>query len=122
MTLQRLSLGKEGERFAVKHLKKMGYRIKECNYVAPVGEIDIIATDQSTLVFVEVKTRKSASFGAPFEAINQRKKKQIEKTALYYMNAKKIRSAARVDVVSIVISGGKMNAEVIKDAFDFSPT
>ena len=122
MTEERLTLGKKGEAFAVKYLKKKGYKIKETNYLTPLGEIDIIATEGGTIVFVEVKTRSDMSFGFPFEAVNRRKQAQIIKSAHYYMLEKKIKEKPlRIDVVSIVASGGTMEAELIRNAFDAAP-
>ncbi len=119
MTEKRLILGKKGEDFAADFLIKKGYKIKERNYRSPLGEIDIIATSGKTIVFIEVKTRSSAQFGLPFEAVTKRKQGQIEKTALYYMAKKKIREhAARVDVVSIISNGDTLKAELIENAFD----
>lgn len=119
MTEERLSLGKQGEAFAAKFLKNQGYRIKERNYRSPLGEIDIIALDGGTLVFVEVKTRSNKTFGTPFEAVNQRKQGQILKTAQYYLSRKRImNNSARIDVVSILSDGKKMEAELIRNAFE----
>ena len=119
MTEKRLTLGKKGEDFAADFLTKKGYKIKERNYRSPLGEIDIIAMSGQTLVFIEVKTRSSARFGLPFEAVNKRKQGQIAKTALYYMAKNKIREhAARIDVVSIISNGDTLKAELIENAFD----
>ena len=119
MTVDRLSLGKEGELFAVKYLKKQGYKIKEQNYKTHLGEIDIIALEDKTIVFIEVKTRKSAGYGAPFEAVNNRKQGQITKTAQHYLLTKKIKnSAVRFDVLSLIRSREAYEAELIKNAFE----
>ena len=120
MTDERLSLGKQGEAFAVEYLKKKGYKIKETNYRSPLGEVDIIAFDRETLVFVEVKTRRNNSFGLPAEAVNRRKQLQIAKTAQYYISSKKLsNNAARMDVVSVLAKIGQyMEAEIITNAFD----
>jgi len=121
VTKERLSLGKQGEEFAAGFLKKQGYKIKETNYRSPLGEIDIIAIDRDTLVFIEVKTRKSIEFGSPFEAVNGRKKRQIAKTAQYYLLEKKISNTPlRFDVVSVSGSEEKMGAELIRNAFEVS--
>lgn len=119
MTEQRIALGKSGEKFAAKFLKKNGYKIKELNYRSPLGEIDIIAQDGDTLVFVEVKTRTSKVFGSPAEAVNSKKRKQIANCARHYLLNKKLKNeAARIDIVSVVLEGKKMQAELIKNAFD----
>ena len=84
--------GRIGEQVAMKFLIKKGYEIEGLNYRSPFGEIDIIASNDEYIVFVEVKTRSSLDFGHPFEAINKAKLQKIN-TAIYaYINqtAKKI--------------------------------
>lgn len=76
-------LGIKGEELAVKFLKKKGYRIISRNFKSPIGEIDIIAEDLGTFVFVEVKTRSDESFGYPFEAVNYKKREKLRRVALY---------------------------------------
>ena len=66
-------VGSKGEDLAAEFLKDKGYRIIGRNYKTPIGELDIIAKDGETLVFVEVKTRSSNAFGYPFEAVGSRK-------------------------------------------------
>ncbi|MDT8317688.1 MAG: YraN family protein [bacterium] len=119
MTEERNTLGKRGEEFAADFLIKKGYKIKERNYKSALGEIDIIALNGTTIVFIEVKTRTSLIFGRPFEAVTKKKQRQISKTALYYMSTKKIgETAARFDIVSVISKGEKMEAELIENAFE----
>jgi Holliday junction resolvase-like predicted endonuclease len=73
------ALGIEGEDLAVKFLRKIGYKIVAKNYKTQIGEIDIIARDCETTVFIEVKTRTNDSFGYPFEAVHSGKKTEVEK-------------------------------------------
>ncbi|HDH53078.1 MAG TPA: YraN family protein, partial [Nitrospirae bacterium] len=72
-----MRLGQKGEELAVKYLRKKGYKIIKQNYKTKIGEIDIIANDGGTLVFVEVKTRESIAYGMPFEAVNSYKRRKI---------------------------------------------
>jgi putative endonuclease len=58
-------IGRKGEELALRHLKRLGYRIVEQNYRCPLGEVDIVAREGDTLVFVEVKTRRYRSYGLP---------------------------------------------------------
>lgn len=112
-------LGVKGENLAVKFLKRKGYRIAERNYKTSVGEIDIIAEDRGTLVFVEVKTRTDDSFGLPFEAVNPRKREKLRKVALFYLkNRCKKEIPARFDVLSIRTTDGESTIEHIVDAFE----
>ena len=82
-------LGNYGEDAAVKYLKKNKYIVTERNFNVRGGEIDIIAKDKDTLVFVEVKTRSSTKCGHPTEAINQTKLNHIFKAGLAYMQQSK---------------------------------
>lgn len=103
-----------GEEMAVESLRKKGYRIIERNYSNRFGEIDIIAEQQGTLVFVEVKKRATGRFGGPFSAIDKRKKEHLIRTALYYLKKNNACDRrARFDVVGI--EGDKL--EIIKNAF-----
>ena len=117
MTTHRQQFGKKGEIDAVKYLKKNGYRIIEQNYRTKLGEIDIIAKDGKTLVFVEVKARKSSHFGSPKWAVTPKKQRTISMVALYYLKAtRQSRAKARFDVVSI----HSETIEIIKNAFELA--
>ncbi len=113
-------LGRKGEKISVDYLKKKGYNIILCNYRCKIGEIDIIARDGKTLVFVEVKTRSSFTFGPPVTSITPRKQRQISRTAEHYLTKKKLfNSEARFDVVSVVIPATRaVSIDHIKHAFD----
>lgn len=78
-------IGAAFEEKACEYLKKNGLQIVERNFRVRQGEIDIVAQDKGTLVFVEVKYRKDASKGLPEEAVNLRKQRQISKVALFYI-------------------------------------
>ena len=107
--------GRSGEDAAVRYLEKMGYTILERNYRLRTGEVDIIARDKEYLVFIEVKTRRSATFGSPFEAVDARKQQQILKIASAYVGGKDI--PVRFDVVAVHLSGRAIRVEVLKNAF-----
>lgn len=79
-------LGKIGEDFAANLLQLQGYRILERNFRCKTGEIDIIAEKDGEISFVEVKTRRSARFGMPAEAVSTEKQRRMRKTAAYYLN------------------------------------
>ncbi len=121
MTQERLSLGQQGEKLAVARLKKLKYKIIERNYRSPMGEIDIIAREKDTLVFVEVKTRSGKTFGPPVEAVTPSKQRQLSKAALAYLNQKKLRNIqARFDVVSVELVWPTPRIEVIQNAFELA--
>jgi putative endonuclease len=113
--------GKESESTAVKYLKKHGYKIIEQNYRTKLGEIDIIAKEKNTIVFVEVKSRKSASYGNPKYAVTPKKMRKISMVALYFLKiTKQSTSKARFDVVSIGPGEKNPEIEIIKNAFDLA--
>ncbi len=119
MTEQRLSLGRKGEDLAVARLKELKYRVLERNYRCALGEMDIIAREKDTLVFVEVKTRATPKFGSPAAAVDRHKQRKLSQIALTYMNQKKLVAVpARFDVVSVEFWPPGPRVEVIRDAFE----
>jgi putative endonuclease len=121
LTKERLSLGKFGEDLAFKEIKGLGYKRIIRNYRCPLGEVDLIAIDGDTLVFIEVKTRKGRSLAYAKEAVNDRKRRQLSKVALSYMKSNKLNGAkARFDVVAVCLAGGEQRVEVIRDAFELA--
>ncbi len=115
-----ISLGKRGEDLACDYLKGHGLKIIQRNYRQKSGEIDIVCRDQSYIVFVEVKTRKSLRYGLPYEAVTKKKQAQISRVALDYLTRHKcLNHAVRFDVVSIVITNNSpADIEHLKDCFD----
>ncbi|MDI6726907.1 MAG: YraN family protein, partial [Smithellaceae bacterium] len=114
--------GKEGEDLAVKYLQAAGYRIVKRNFRCRLGEIDIIARDGETLVFVEVKMRTNESHGDPEAAVDRAKQKKISLVSLHYLQTNKIPDqTARYDVVAVQRTGVGHEIRLIKDAFDLSP-
>ena len=117
----RKQFGTKSEREAVKFLKNDGYKILETNYRSKYGEVDIIAMDNKSIVFVEVKARKSGKFGTPLEAVNLKKQRKISMVALDYLKKnKKISESARFDVVGIEITKDNSEIKLIKNAFELS--
>ncbi|MCD6320195.1 MAG: YraN family protein [Candidatus Desulfofervidaceae bacterium] len=109
-------IGKEGERLAKEFLKTQGYKIVTTNYQNKLGEIDIIAWEKDTLVFVEVKTRRSGYFGLAKEAVDKHKQHQMIKVAMCYLKKlNKEELKARFDVVAIDLE--KNQIELIRNAF-----
>lgn len=95
-------LGRRGETAAAKFLKQLGYRILERAYDSPLGEIDIIAIDGKTIVFVEVKTRSSTEAGHPSDAVDATKRRRMTQAALAYLKAHNLlQMPARFDVVAV---------------------
>lgn len=95
--------GDRGERLAARLLKKSGLTIVTRNFTNRFGEIDIIALDGETIVFVEVKSRRSNAAGEPEEAVDPTKQQQILKTASAYLQSRKLNDQpVRFDVVGII--------------------
>jgi putative endonuclease len=95
-------LGKEGEDRGLRYLKSLGYKILTRNFRSNFGEIDIIAKDKHTLVFIEVKTRSNNSFGHPHESVTKWKLSHLIKTCQYYCLLNKCEeSPQRIDVLSL---------------------
>lgn len=115
---RRQLLGRQGEDLATRYLAKQGYRILEQRYRCKAGEIDIIAVDHKTLVFIEVKTRSSIAYGLPAEAVTYNKQQKIRQLALLYMQEGKHNyQSIRFDVISVLLNHDGHQLEHIKDAF-----
>lgn len=118
MSLLRKLLGRSGEDRAARHLYDRGYRILERNFRTAHGELDIIALDRDTVVFIEVKTRSGEAYGAPELAVDRRKQERMVKAALGYLKQKQLHQmACRFDVVAISGSGPK-DIQLIRQAFE----
>ncbi|MDR0618663.1 MAG: YraN family protein [Bacteroidales bacterium] len=106
--------GKKGEDIAVKYLIGKGYIIKHRNYRIGHKEIDIIAELPDTIVFIEVKWRRSAVISSPLDAVNYRKQLHLFQAANYYVVTHNIKKNVRFDVIGIV---SDENMEHIEGAF-----
>ncbi len=119
MSRQRQNIGKKGEEIARSYLEKNGYEIITANYRTKYGEIDLIARDGKTLVFIEVKTRTQIKFGSPFDALTESKRLNISRVALHYlMTHGGTEQPSRFDVVA-VRPGEDVEVEIVRNAFDF---
>lgn len=99
----RQSLGCRGEAAAAKYLRRQGYRIVARGQRSTLGELDLIAVDDRTVVFVEVKTRQSREGGHPAEAVDRDKQRRITRAALGYLKAHRLlEHRARFDVVTVI--------------------
>lgn len=118
-------IAKLGEEKACKYLKKLGFKIIERNFRKGYGEVDIIAIDQSEkekiLVFIEVKTRTSNSYGSPLEAITYWKLKTLIHTAQYYkLTHRNLPERLRIDALSVILSGNEVqNIELTRNISGF---
>ncbi len=121
MSLTRISTGKRGEELAAAYLAEAGYRIVERNYRCIFGEIDIVAEEGETLVFVEVKSRRSDAYGDPQLAVGHRKQNKLSRIAMHYLEEKRLRHhPARFDVVAVKLPPSHQKIELIRNAFDLT--
>jgi len=117
-TTKRQAVGALGEKLAAGFLRKRGYHIIETNYRCPAGEIDIIARQGETLVFIEVRTKSSQEFGSPEESITSAKKARLRALAAHYGQTHDNLPSQRIDVVSVELDkkGRVSRIEIIENA------
>lgn len=102
--MKRRDVGILGEKLAKDFLKKRGYHILESNYRCPEGEIDIIARHKDSLVFIEVRTKRSLQFGSPEESITPTKMEKLRAVAAHYRQThNNLPPLWRIDVVAVEI-------------------
>lgn len=106
--------GRLGEREAARYLRRLGYKLLDLNYRCRYGEIDIVAQDGGTVVFVEVKTRKNPAFAPAGEAVTPLKQQKLRTTAQQWL-ADNGEYPARFDVIEIYTDTARLHH--IKDAF-----
>jgi putative endonuclease len=114
---EHIALGQLGESMAAEFLIAAGYLVVDRNWRCPEGEIDIVALDGRTIVVCEVKTRSSARYGAPVEAVTPGKAARLHRLALAWRRAHEVRARPmRVDVISVLRGPrGVPQIEHIKD-------
>ena len=113
-TATHLQRGSDAEQLACEHLQASGLRLLQRNFRLKVGEIDLIMQDGASIVFVEVRYRKSQRYGGALHSIDPRKQARIIRTAQYYLQYRAPNAAARFDVVAI--EGTQLHW--IQNAFD----
>ena len=116
------ALGAAGEELAVAFLERLRYKIVERNFRCKGGEVDIIARDGKTVVFVEVKSRRNLAYGVPQLAVTPFKQRQISKAALTWLaRTKQPDAAARFDVIAVLIDpASSPQIEHIPNAFELA--
>lgn len=111
-----LRTGRRGEQQAERFLKEAGFKIIARNIRVGHDEIDLIATQQETLIFVEVKTRANEDFGRPAAAVNHAKRKKLSRAAMHFIQKRKLRPPyIRFDVVEVI--GDPPEIRHIQNAF-----
>ena len=111
-------LGRTGEALAASYLARAGYTIVARNYRSRLGELDLVAEDDGTIVFVEVKTRRDGAAVGPFEAVTKAKRRQMARVALDYLARHgQGERPMRFDVVAVTFVGNTPRIELMKNAF-----
>ena len=119
MSRERKEKGARGEDLAATFLRRQGYRILERNYRCPLGEMDIIAREGKTVVFIEVKTRSTDRFGPPQAAVGPQKQRRMTSVALCYLKARGwLEVPARFDIAAVSTREAKETVTLYKNAFD----
>ena len=115
--MKNLEIGKKGEKLAQEFLSKKGYKILDTNKrFSRYCEIDIIALDKETLVFCEVKTRKTNICGSPFEAVTKAKYQNIKKGLFFYLQENPNYKSFRIDAISIILKP-KLEIKHLKNVY-----
>ena len=122
--MSRRATGDRGELLALEHLTMQGYKILARNWRTREGEVDLVAQDGETIVFVEVKTRTGREFGLPEEAVTPTKRRRLQRAAWAYLQAHALLDADwRIDVVAIDLppTGRVPEIRYYRDAVDADP-
>jgi putative endonuclease len=111
--------GRRGEEAAARRLEALGFRILERRFRTRAGEIDLVAEEGGTLVFIEVKARASLAGGRPSEAVDHRKRERLRRAAAVYLVLRgRPDCPCRFDVVEVLDPpGGNLRVHLIRDAF-----
>ncbi len=108
MTKRHQDTGSWGESLAAAHLRQQGYSILETNWHCPRGELDIIAQDGETLVFVEVKTRRAGGIEAAFMSVTPRKRERLIASIYSYIDEQQLEDPLwRIDLIAIALTRGE---------------
>ena len=115
----RRETGRRGEDVAAAFVARLGWRLVERNFRCRAGEIDVVALDGDTVVFVEVRTRAGPGFGTPLESVDGRKQAQVGRVARYFLSARGWHERpARFDVIGVRLDAAPPAVEHVRGAFD----
>jgi putative endonuclease len=115
----RRETGRRGEEVAAAFVADLGYRLVMRNFRCRAGEIDLVALDGDTVVFVEVRSRTGAGFGTPLESVDGRKQMQVGRVARYFLSARGWHErTARFDVIGVRLDADPPGVEHVRAAFD----
>jgi putative endonuclease len=123
MSVARQALGELGERIAERWLRRRGWRVVQRRYRSGRRDIDLVVERDGTVAFVEVKARKGAEFGGPVQAVNYRKRKQLERSAMTWIDRHgREAESYRFDVVGVLLDGAEVRICHVENAFALAHT
>lgn len=118
MTTPTQQLGLDGERVAERWLVRRGWRVLQRRYRSGRRDIDLVAEQEGTVAFVEVKTRRGPAFGGPVEAVNWKKQQELVRSARTWVDRHgRSGEGYRFDVIGVLIHGGRVRVRHVENAF-----
>lgn len=121
MSAARQSFGELGERIAERWLRRRGWRVVQRRFRNGHRDIDLVIERDGTVAFVEVKARRGAEFGGPVQAVNHRKRKQLERSALVWIDRHgREAESYRFDVVGVLLDGAEVRICHVENAFSLA--
>jgi len=122
MSAARQALGRMGEGVAARWLQRRGWRVLAQRFRSGRRDVDLVVERSGTVAFVEVKTRRATDFGDPIEAVSWRKRRELIRSALVWVDRFGAPGAAyRFDVVGVIIAGRDARIRHVENAFSLSP-
>ena len=121
MSAARQAFGELGERIAERWLRRRGWRIVQRRFRSGHRDIDLVVERDGTVAFVEVKARKGAEFGGPVQAVNYQKRKQLERSAMVWIDRHgQTAESYRFDVVGVLLDGAEVRICHVENAFSLA--
>ena len=121
MSAARQAFGELGERIAERWLRRRGWRVVQRRFRTGHRDIDLVVERDGTVAFVEVKARKGAEFGGPVQAVNYRKRKQLERSAMVWIDRHGQEAESyRFDVVGVLLNGAEVRICHVENAFSLA--
>jgi putative endonuclease len=121
MSTARQAFGELGERIAERWLRRRGWRVVQRRFRAGHRDIDLVVERDGTVAFVEVKARKGAEFGGPVQAVDHRKRRQLERSAMVWIDRHGQKAESyRFDVVGVLLDGAEVRVCHVENAFSLA--
>ena len=121
VTIETNEFGAAGERLAERWLSRKGWRVLERRYRSGRRDIDLVAEQDGLVAFVEVKTRAGTRFGDPVEAVNWKKRNELTRSAITWIDRHgRPGEHYRFDVIGVLVDGRRVRIRHVEDAFSLS--